>query len=168
MFISACTCINLGWRHRSRTCWEKLHSQVLPSYKSYFILQYNRLAVWLSHSKSPRWSHELAEAAVHRNSSIQEIFKVITMVSSITTQPVCFYFIQRKRLVTWGASWISTAFRCQLSVRLEESWPMSCQWTKLPVSLRTFSYFLFVTEARRPEWQWPGVFVFSARCCDCH
>lgn len=28
VILSACTCINLGWPHRSRTCWGKLRSQV--------------------------------------------------------------------------------------------------------------------------------------------
>lgn len=37
------------------------------------------------------------------------------------------------------------AFKCQLSVRLGESWPMSCQWMKQHVSLLTFSHVLFLT-----------------------
>lgn len=73
---------------------------------------------------------------------LKKYLRLLHMVPSITTQPVLF-FIQRRRLVTWGASWISMAFRCQLSVRLEESWPMSCQWMKLPVSLLTFTASCF-------------------------
>lgn len=42
--------------------------------------------------------------------------------------------LQRKRSVTWGVNWKSMAFRCQLSVKLEVSWPMSCRLMKLPVS----------------------------------
>lgn len=110
--VSACTCINLGWRHRSRTCWEKLHSQVVPSYKSYFILQYNR-----DTQKTHKYCCLRGELCGHRISNLRDVImnwlkplyietvpfnkhlRLLYMVPSLTTQPVCF-FIQRKRLVT--------------------------------------------------------------------